>query len=169
MFSLTVCSFLTVFCCFLCNFSIYHSLQENEGKSVHLWVWNSGTDQNREVFLTPSRNWPGEGLLGVIIRYDRYDADKKSSEQNMAFDQLYEGGENADQHFGHNEKIGPKPITGPNQPQRMERNKSGFLGITGRKAPPTGKLLPFTMFSFYSDFLFPFFYLSSHLRRECYL
>jgi hypothetical protein len=152
--------FLTLsFCCTVSPTTIH---QENESKSVHLWVWNSGTDQNREVFLTPSRNWPGEGLLGVIIRYDRYDADKKSSvsvylfvsfladffsfflqEQNMAFDQLYEGGENADQHFGRNEKIGPKPITGPNQPQRMERNKSGFLGISGKKGTPTGKISVF--------------------------
>lgn len=53
--------------------------QENENKPVNLLVWSSLTDSNREVVLTPSRKWPGEGLLGVIIRYDRYDADKLSS------------------------------------------------------------------------------------------
>ncbi len=31
----------------------------------------------REVVLTPSRNWPGEGYLGVIIRFDTfYEADE---------------------------------------------------------------------------------------------
>lgn len=70
---------------------ITRHVAENENKPVNLLVWSSLTDSNREVVLTPSRKWPGEGLLGVIIRYDRYDADKLSSDQHMSFDKLYEG------------------------------------------------------------------------------
>ena len=33
-----------------------------------LKVYNNAADQVRDVLLTPSRNWPGDGLLGIKIR-----------------------------------------------------------------------------------------------------
>lgn len=37
-----------------------------------LTVYNCKSHTIREVILIPSRNWPGEGMLGVIIRFDSY-------------------------------------------------------------------------------------------------
>jgi len=42
-----------------------------------LTVYNWKSKSTREVKFTPSRNWPGEGMLGVTIRFDTYhDADE---------------------------------------------------------------------------------------------
>ena len=40
-------------------------------------VFNTKSHSLREVNVYPSRNWPGEGYLGVIIRFDSFsDADE---------------------------------------------------------------------------------------------
>lgn len=50
--------------------------QASEEKSLPLAVYNTKNHSLREVVLTPSRRWPGEGLLGLSIRFDTFqDAD----------------------------------------------------------------------------------------------
>jgi hypothetical protein len=46
--------------------------QESEDKPLPLAVYNCKSHTIREITLTPSRNWPGEGMLGVVIRFDSY-------------------------------------------------------------------------------------------------
>lgn len=44
-----------------------------------LTVYNSKSHTIRELEVTPSRKWPGEGLLGVIIKFDTF----HDAEDNM--------------------------------------------------------------------------------------
>lgn len=37
-----------------------------------LKVYNSAAGQVRDVYLTPSRNWPGSNLLGIKIRLEPF-------------------------------------------------------------------------------------------------
>lgn len=41
-------------------------------------VYNIKNKSFREVTLRPSRDWPGEGLLGVIIKFDSYQGAEES-------------------------------------------------------------------------------------------
>ena len=47
--------------------------QNSENRPVILSVYNATTHSTREVCLTPSTNWPGEGLLGIKIKLNCYD------------------------------------------------------------------------------------------------
>ena len=47
-------------------------IKEFEDRPLPLLVYNCKKHCTREVVLVPTRNWPGEGLLGVAIRFDTY-------------------------------------------------------------------------------------------------
>jgi S1-C subfamily serine protease len=47
-------------------------VQSNEDKELKLKVFNSTTGQIRDVTIVPTKNWPGQGLLGVKIRLEPY-------------------------------------------------------------------------------------------------
>ena len=47
-------------------------IREFEDRPLPLRVYNCKNHSLREVTLVPSKNWPGEGRLGVAIRYDCY-------------------------------------------------------------------------------------------------
>ena len=47
-------------------------IKEHEDKELLLKVYNCKNNTLRDVVLTPSRKWPGEGMLGVTIRFDSY-------------------------------------------------------------------------------------------------
>ena len=48
-------------------------LNANIDKPVKLLVYSSKTMSVREVTLVPSRNWGGQGVLGVSIRFCSFD------------------------------------------------------------------------------------------------
>lgn len=47
-------------------------IKASEDKPLPLNVYNCKSKTVRDLVLTPSRNWPGEGMLGVTIRFDSY-------------------------------------------------------------------------------------------------
>ena len=47
-------------------------IKSHEDKPLPLQVYNCKNHTIREIILVPSRNWPGEGMLGVTIRFDTY-------------------------------------------------------------------------------------------------
>jgi S1-C subfamily serine protease len=47
-------------------------IKASEDKPLPLTVYNCKSHTLREIVLVPSRNWPGEGMLGVVIRFDSY-------------------------------------------------------------------------------------------------
>lgn len=47
----------------------YSLIEANEGKPIKLLVYNTQTDQCREVVVTPNGAWGGEGSLGCGIGY----------------------------------------------------------------------------------------------------
>lgn len=47
-------------------------IQASEEKPLTLTVYNTKNHSVREVVIVPSRKWPGEGMLGVTIRFDTY-------------------------------------------------------------------------------------------------
>eukprot|EP01032_Pedospumella_encystans_P014552 gene14552-16706_t len=47
-------------------------VQNSINRPVTLQVFNTKTQKVREVKLTPSSNWPGEGLLGITMKLNRY-------------------------------------------------------------------------------------------------
>jgi hypothetical protein len=47
-------------------------IKASEDKPLPLKVYNCKCKTVREVELIPSRDWPGEGLLGVTIRFDSF-------------------------------------------------------------------------------------------------
>mmetsp|Transcript_34917 Transcript_34917/g.33213 ORF Transcript_34917/g.33213 Transcript_34917/m.33213 type:complete len:321 (-) Transcript_34917:63-1025(-) len=47
-------------------------IKGSEDKPLPLTVYNWKSRTFREVILVPSRRWPGEGMLGVTIRFDSY-------------------------------------------------------------------------------------------------
>ena len=48
-------------------------LAQSEDRPIQLRVLNAKTQTTRELQLTPSRKWPGKGLIGVTIRFDSYE------------------------------------------------------------------------------------------------
>lgn len=57
---------------FLCPFSC--SLQNSVNRPILLTVYNTKTLNQRDVVLTPSNDWPGEGLLGIKIKLNTYES-----------------------------------------------------------------------------------------------
>lgn len=53
--------------------------QSNENREVHLKVFNENTCKVRDVTIVPSKDWPGEGLLGVVLRLETYDPYMRTS------------------------------------------------------------------------------------------
>eukprot|EP01032_Pedospumella_encystans_P015040 gene15040-17240_t len=51
-------------------------VQNSINRPVTLQVFNTKTQKVREVKLTPSSNWPGEGLLGITMKLNRYKPSK---------------------------------------------------------------------------------------------
>jgi len=51
------------------NDTLKHLLKANVEKEVAMTVYSSKTQTVREVFITPSTLWGGQGLLGVSIRF----------------------------------------------------------------------------------------------------
>ena len=47
-------------------------IREFADRKLPLLVYNCKKHSMREVLLTPTTNWPGEGYLGVAIRFDSY-------------------------------------------------------------------------------------------------
>eukprot|EP01038_Epipyxis_sp_PR26KG_P005141 gene5141-7160_t len=47
-------------------------IKASEDKPLPLTIYNCKNHSIREIILVPSRNWPGEGMLGVTIRFDCY-------------------------------------------------------------------------------------------------
>ncbi|KAF2072914.1 hypothetical protein CYY_005771 [Polysphondylium violaceum] len=47
--------------------------RNNIDKNVHLIVYNIKTDTTREVVITPSTTWGGQGLAGISIRYSSWE------------------------------------------------------------------------------------------------
>lgn len=50
-----------------------HDSQNSENRPVLLTVYNTSTERIRDVVLTPSADWPGEGLLGIKIKLNTYE------------------------------------------------------------------------------------------------
>ncbi|KAG7386099.1 Golgi reassembly-stacking protein 2 [Phytophthora pseudosyringae] len=48
-------------------------IAQSEDRPMQLRVFNVKAQATRELQLTPSRKWPGKGLLGVTIRFDSYE------------------------------------------------------------------------------------------------
>lgn len=44
-------------------------LKENIDKTIKMLIYSTKTQSVREVMITPSANWGGQGLLGVSIRF----------------------------------------------------------------------------------------------------
>ncbi|TYZ57355.1 hypothetical protein PybrP1_012955 [[Pythium] brassicae (nom. inval.)] len=48
-------------------------IAQSEDRPMRLSVYNVKSQTTRELELTPTRGWPGKGLLGVTIRFDSYE------------------------------------------------------------------------------------------------
>lgn len=48
---------------------LFSIIETNEGKELKLYVYNTDTDNCREVVITPNCDWGGEGSLGCGIGY----------------------------------------------------------------------------------------------------
>lgn len=55
------------------NDTLKELLKSNVNKAIRVTVYSSKTQQVREVQLTPSATWGGQGLLGVSIRFCSFD------------------------------------------------------------------------------------------------
>lgn len=51
------------------NDTLKEQLRKNVNKTVKMTVYSSKTQSIREVSITPSSAWGGQGLLGVSIRF----------------------------------------------------------------------------------------------------
>lgn len=51
------------------NDTLKELLRNNINRSIKMLVYSSKTQSVREVMLTPSDSWGGQGLLGVSIRF----------------------------------------------------------------------------------------------------
>lgn len=47
-------------------------IKEFENKPLPLTIYNIKSDTTRDVVITPRRNWGGQGMLGVTIRFDSF-------------------------------------------------------------------------------------------------
>mmetsp|Transcript_16823 Transcript_16823/g.28537 ORF Transcript_16823/g.28537 Transcript_16823/m.28537 type:complete len:302 (-) Transcript_16823:1123-2028(-) len=54
-------------------------IKASEDQPLPLQIYNWKNKTLREITLTPSKNWPGEGMLGVTIRFDTF----KDAEEQM--------------------------------------------------------------------------------------
>ncbi|CAI5745789.1 unnamed protein product [Peronospora destructor] len=48
-------------------------IAQSEDRPMQLRVFNVKAQTTRDLQVTPSRKWPGKGLLGVTIRFDSYE------------------------------------------------------------------------------------------------
>ncbi|KAM9344087.1 Golgi reassembly-stacking protein 2-like [Pholidichthys leucotaenia] len=48
---------------------LFSLIESHEGKELKLYVYNTNTDNCREVLITPNSDWGGEGSLGCGIGY----------------------------------------------------------------------------------------------------
>ena len=53
-----------------------------------LTVYNTATTKQRDVVLTPSSSWPGEGLLGIKIKLNTYDAPRLDLNVSDVYNQV---------------------------------------------------------------------------------
>ena len=51
------------------NDTLKDLLKKNVDKTIKMLIYSSKTQTVREVMITPSANWGGQGLLGVSIRF----------------------------------------------------------------------------------------------------
>lgn len=51
------------------NDTLKELLKKNVDKTIKMLIYSSKTQTVREVMITPSANWGGQGLLGVSIRF----------------------------------------------------------------------------------------------------
>ncbi len=49
-------------------------VQNSVNRPILLAVYNTKTEKTRDVVLTPSSSWPGEGLFGIKIKLNTYEA-----------------------------------------------------------------------------------------------
>ena len=47
-------------------------IKDSENKALPLSIYNIKSETTRDVVITPRRNWGGQGMLGVTIRFDSY-------------------------------------------------------------------------------------------------
>ena len=47
-------------------------IKESENKPLPLTIYNIKSETTRDVVITPKRNWGGQGMLGVTIRFDSF-------------------------------------------------------------------------------------------------
>jgi C-terminal processing protease CtpA/Prc len=47
-------------------------IKEHEDKPLPLTIYNIKSETTRDVVITPRRNWGGQGMLGVTIRFDSF-------------------------------------------------------------------------------------------------
>mmetsp|Transcript_63582 Transcript_63582/g.112301 ORF Transcript_63582/g.112301 Transcript_63582/m.112301 type:complete len:189 (-) Transcript_63582:360-926(-) len=52
---------------------IMTTVKNSVDRPIHLTVYNTSSDRIRDVVLTPSSEWPGDGLLGIKIKLNTYD------------------------------------------------------------------------------------------------
>lgn len=55
------------------NDTLKELLKTNMDKTIKMLIYSSKTQSIREVMITPSSNWGGQGLLGVSIRFCSFD------------------------------------------------------------------------------------------------
>ncbi|KAF9438646.1 hypothetical protein BGZ76_006207 [Entomortierella beljakovae] len=48
---------------------LYDLVEDNIGESLRLYVFNSETEQVREIVIVPNEEWGGDGLLGCDVGY----------------------------------------------------------------------------------------------------
>lgn len=49
---------------------LFSIVEEHEGREMKMYVYNTDTDNCREVLITPNRAWGGEGRYGEYHRHD---------------------------------------------------------------------------------------------------
>mmetsp|Transcript_15144 Transcript_15144/g.47570 ORF Transcript_15144/g.47570 Transcript_15144/m.47570 type:complete len:257 (+) Transcript_15144:8-778(+) len=52
--------------------TLIDKIKGSEGKPLPCKVYNIKSRTHRDVVITPSRSWGGQGMLGVTIRFDTY-------------------------------------------------------------------------------------------------
>lgn len=50
-------------------------MQRSENQKLQIEVYDITVGSSRIVDITPSRDWPGDGLLGIVIRLEQYETD----------------------------------------------------------------------------------------------
>lgn len=57
---------------FLQSEDLFSIVEEYEGKELKMYVYNTDTDNCREVLITPNCAWGGEGRYGESHRHEIY-------------------------------------------------------------------------------------------------